>query len=92
MIDRELLQYTIKEVTKNINKPYIMSNGALAVELLEELILTFPDIKMVPVGSSQMFYLTDKSKKKIEKIIQTHIQEHKKMIFEYEDNLKELNI
>ena len=91
MLDREQLKYTVKEIKKNINKPYMMSNAPLADELLKELIVYFPAIKMVQLGTSQMFYVTDKSKSKVQEHIKNHISDLQRKLVIYETSLSNLN-
>jgi len=90
MIDKELLDYTVDEIKKNINKPYIMNNNELATEILGELVFFFPDIKMVKVGNSEMFYITEKSKIRIIKMIEKKLADHKHKIGFLEKTLAEL--
>lgn len=65
MVDLEILQYTISEISKNINKPYVMNNSNLANELLPNLKKEFPSIELIEFGITQYFVVNVRAKKKL---------------------------
>ncbi len=91
MVDSEHLQYVIKEISRNKNKPYGMNNEQLADELIQELKYIFPEAKLVKCDLGQWFILSDKANKKVIRIIEKSINKHEQILKDLKETLITLN-
>lgn len=65
MLDMEHIEYMVKEIQKNSNKPYQLSNEELVNEYLPEIQKKIPQVQVFKTDIRQWIVITEKAKKRL---------------------------
>lgn len=90
MHNREMLDYTVKEIRKMKVTPFHMSNKQLADELFPYIKDVFPDAMIVKCGISQWITISKKAQNTLIKQLNSIKKDHEKAILEIENAISEL--
>jgi hypothetical protein len=91
MLEHDYIDYTLKEVKKCKNKPYIMCNKELASEIFPVIKKVYPDAEIYTLGITQYIIVSDKAKKVLYRKLNKKKADYQSVISEIDIIINSLN-